>query len=89
MNTIHYTITASENTPRFGKPEPEEPRFAISVENNWTEFELPLPKKLKLSWIATRIRLKVCISSDLMSIPIKLYLSCMTKMGNTRILAKL
>lgn len=47
MNTIHYTITASENTPRFGKPAPEEPRFSITVENNWTAFETPTSEKIK------------------------------------------
>ena len=47
MNTIHYKILASENTPRFGKPDPEEPRFAIIVENMWTEFETPTSEKIK------------------------------------------
>ena len=48
MNTIHYTISASENTPRFGKPEPTEPRFSITVANEWTEFETPVNKRIKL-----------------------------------------
>lgn len=47
MNTIHYNISASENTPRFGKPEPTDPRFSITVGNKWRAFKTPTSEKIK------------------------------------------
>ena len=77
MNTIHYTISASENTPSFGKPEPKEPRFAISVANEWTEFETPTSKKIK-AYLKShqnpfKCLYKLSLDDDTDEIEIKLY----------------